>query len=253
MISKATHPTQCIFGLTPDRQSPNKTPEPTTFAVTSRAIVPFYRKQSTDRSTYCCTSRASEGRGSSDALGKNYMQRLNLSPVVLSAASSAAIMISFAFARIASPATAFSRSLTSQWIELFAIEAASAIPLFFLSKNVRGSRWLWLVWLVSAANYSVSELRVVWHSYHSWLVSGVYFAWAVKVVVLLMLFSPRKHGGETDLPDKVPARTPTAVTPHATEDNIESDPRNLDRCAACGAPAVVVTHFDAGPKCASNT
>ena len=41
MIAKATHPTQCIFGLTPDRQSPNKTPEPTTFAVTSRAIVRF--------------------------------------------------------------------------------------------------------------------------------------------------------------------------------------------------------------------
>jgi hypothetical protein len=35
----------------------------------------FSRRKSTDRSTYCCTSRASEGRGSSLTLGKNADER----------------------------------------------------------------------------------------------------------------------------------------------------------------------------------
>ena len=38
MISRPTHPIQYIYGLTPDRQSPNKTPEPTAGSVTPRAV-----------------------------------------------------------------------------------------------------------------------------------------------------------------------------------------------------------------------
>ena len=38
----------------------------------------FHRKQNTDRSTYCCMSRASKGRGSSMTFGERNHVGLNL-------------------------------------------------------------------------------------------------------------------------------------------------------------------------------
>jgi hypothetical protein len=144
------------------------------------------------------------------------MPRLNVSPVVLSAASSAAVVISFAIARIVSPELTFDRLLTSKWIGLFGVELASAIPLFFLKMKVRGARWLWLVWLISAADYSKVEFVVVWRSYHTWLVTGVCLAWAVKVVVLIMLFSsPGIRWLKQKKPDNTLERTPGSVTSRA--------------------------------------
>ena len=147
------------------------------------------------------------------------MRWLMISPVVLSAGSSLAIVAAFAFARAASPELFFPGLVRSKWLDLFLVECASAFPLFFLAKSVRGARWLWLVWLVTAAEYSVVELRIVWRSYYSWVVIGVCLAWAVKIVVLTMLFVPRPRpsNGMLQTPNKTPEPTPGSVTPRAAE------------------------------------
>jgi hypothetical protein len=49
MIRHASHPRLFISSSTPDRQVPNKSPEPTTFAVTSRAIVRLIEMKQQDR------------------------------------------------------------------------------------------------------------------------------------------------------------------------------------------------------------
>jgi hypothetical protein len=124
---------------------------------------------------------------------KTPMHWFKVSPVVLSAGSSLAIVAAFAFVRAISPELHFDRWMRSQWLELFFVECASAFALFFLAKGVRGARWLWLVWLVAAADCSLSEMPMVWASYYSSVLTGVYLAWAVKVVVLAMLFVPRQR------------------------------------------------------------
>ena len=171
------------------------------------------------------------------------MRCLKISPVVLSAGSSLAIVAAFAFARAASPELSFPGLVRSKWLELFLVECASVFPLFFLAKSVRGARWLWLVWLIAAADYSASELRMVWRSYYSWVVTGVYLAWAVKVVVLAILFVPRSSGGTLQTPNKAPEPTPGSVTPRASLGATESKRRNPNRHAARVAPAPGVAHL----------
>jgi hypothetical protein len=48
----------------------DKAQEPTSLAVTPRALDRFAEVKTPNHSTYCCTSRASEGRSSSLTLGK---------------------------------------------------------------------------------------------------------------------------------------------------------------------------------------
>ncbi len=151
-------------------------------------------------------------------VGQIRMHRLLLSPVNLATAACLATVVGGAIVRIADPELHLSRSVMRDWLNLVTIEAACVIPLFFLARKVRGARWLWLVWLVAALDFSKQDLTYVARSNYSYAALAIYLGWAVKGIVAIMLFVPRDlgNGCNAQEPNKAPEPTTMAVTPRAT-------------------------------------
>jgi hypothetical protein len=209
----------------------NKAPEPTTFAVTSRATARFNEGKARTCRTYYCTSRASEGRGSSLTLGK--MKTIALSFFVL------AVGVAYTGCSFRVWIRLFNRSehaitvLTSEGETAITPGANATVEPWLESYNgvrgfvlsVGGKQYFYSL-ITAGAGASRISVALPSESAH-WSRDGKEYVIEFGPDNELFALVPRSTGSLTRLspqppgfpvkPNKAPEPTPGAVTPRATE------------------------------------
>jgi len=170
------------------------------------------------------------------------MKTINLAR--LGAASILAAIVGGVVARAIAPEWEMSSAVASDWTRIVLVAASGFVALFFVARDVRGARLLWLTWLLAAFDFTREDVAAVSQSAFSVLAFAFYAAFGVQVIVAILLFLPSSSGDDpAKTPNKAPEPTPTSVMPRATSRDSERNSRTELQNPARVMPAAVVAHL----------